>query len=82
MGDPTENVRRFEQMVINSMPMEALKEYIYDRTWTTEELQEEFIVLRFLAPYVIVKRKDTGEEGTMQFRHHPRIYFNYQKDNR
>jgi hypothetical protein len=49
-------------------------------TWTTAELQKDFEVLSFGAPFVSVKNKETGEMGTLQFDDHPRIYSNFVKD--
>ena len=49
----------------------------YGKIWTTAELQSEFDVLGFLAPFVSVCRKSDGREGTMMFTHSPRWYFNF-----
>jgi hypothetical protein len=48
--------------------------------WTTEELKRDFDVLAFLAPFVVVRRKADGVNGTMEFTHHPRVYFNFLPD--
>jgi hypothetical protein len=45
--------------------------------WTTEELQRDFEVLGFLAPYVGVIRKSDRAEGTLEFTHSPRVYFGW-----
>ena len=50
-------------------------------TWNTTELQEEFRVLSFSAPYVRVKRRSDGQEGVMEFTHSPRVYFDFVPDN-
>lgn len=47
---------------------------------TTERLQEEYEVLGFLAPYVVVRRRGDGAQGTLMFRDHPRIYFGWQEN--
>jgi len=52
----------------------------YGKVWNTEELSSEFTVLGFMAPYVVVQRKDTSEKGSLEFQHMPRFYFNYTKD--
>jgi hypothetical protein len=44
-------------------------------TWTTEELQRDFAVIAFCAPFVEATRKSTGVRGSLQFLHSPRIYF-------
>jgi hypothetical protein len=52
-----------------------------DPQWDTRQLQEDFEVTAFAAPFVIVRRKSDGQTGTLQFNHNPRIYFNFQPDN-
>lgn len=47
-------------------------------TWNTTELQQDFTVLGFSAPFVVVVRKADGVKGTLEFTHHPRVYFNFQ----
>ena len=51
-----------------------------DKTeWNTQELQEDFTVSAFLAPFVSVTRKSDGVKGTLEFTHKPRKYFNFVK---
>lgn len=61
------------------------------QTWTTAELQEDFKVLGFAAPYVVVQRKSDGKKGTLQFSRETRacrdgseesvrIYFGWRED--
>jgi hypothetical protein len=47
------------------------------RTWTTAELQEDFEVLGFLAPFVTVRRRSDGQLGSLEFTHAPRVYFGW-----
>jgi hypothetical protein len=47
--------------------------------WNTQELQEDFEVLGFVAPFVVVNRKSDGVQGTLEFTHAPRVYFNWQE---
>ncbi len=49
----------------------------YGQVWNTEELQKEFEVVEFLAPYVLVKRRSDSEMGTVEFLPRPRFYFNF-----
>lgn len=49
----------------------------YDDVVDTDQLQEKYEVLSFLAPFVMVKRKDDGVVGTMMFTHMPRLYYNF-----
>lgn len=48
--------------------------------WDTAELQRDFDVIGFLAPYVVVRRKSDGQRGSLEFTHHPRTYFNWVPD--
>jgi hypothetical protein len=51
-----------------------------EQSWNTEELQRDFTVHSFLAPFVIVTRKSDNAKGIMQFDHSPRRYFNFVAD--
>ena len=52
----------------------------YGKVWDTTELQQDFEVLGFMAPFVAVKRKSDGAKGALEFTHMPRFYFNFMKD--
>ena len=71
--DPTEQTRR--DMIASGQP--AQDERHADQRWTTSELQEEFSVLGFAAPFVVVRRKVDGVKGSLEFTHSPRVYFNW-----
>jgi hypothetical protein len=79
MSDPTEPIRRQRLAEINSEPgsREALAA-IYGQVWDTQQLGEEFEVIGFMAPYVVVRRKADGVKGSLEFQHSPRFYFNWQ----
>ena len=79
MIDPTEPIRRERLAEINSDPgtREAL-EAKYGQVWTTDQLAEDFEVVGFMAPYVVVRRKADGVKGSLEFQHHPRYYFHFQ----
>lgn len=48
-----------------------------ERVWDTAQLQEDFTVEAFGAPYVQVVRKSDGVRGTLEFKHSPRVYFDF-----
>jgi hypothetical protein len=75
-NDPTEAARR--EMIATG---QAFKDHAaYDGpTWTTGELQRDFEVLGFRAPLVAVRRKSDGKRGTLEFKHSPRVYFDWQE---
>jgi hypothetical protein len=50
-----------------------------DQTWNTTELQRDFEVLGFAAPYVVVIRKSDNLKGVLEFTHSPRVYFNFEE---
>ena len=50
----------------------------YPQVWDTTELQEDFTVTSFLAPYVTVERKADSAKGSMKFQHSPRFYFAFE----
>lgn len=50
------------------------------QTWDTTQLQEDFEVLAFLAPFVTVRRKSDGVTGSLEFSHSPRVYFGFKED--
>jgi hypothetical protein len=79
MSDVTEPIRRQRLAEINAEPgsREAL-EAQYGQVWTTQELGQNFEVLGFMAPLVVVRRKADGQKGSLEFQHNPRFYFNWQ----
>ena len=81
MTDPTEDARRALVADINRQPAEraALVER-YGQVWDTSELTNDFEVLEFAAPFVVVKRKTDNKIGSLMFQHHPRFYFAFQED--
>ena len=81
MNDPTETIRRERLAEINAEPgsREAL-EAQYGKVWDTQQLAEDFSVVGFMAPLVVVRRKADGIMGSLEFRHHPRLYFNFVAD--
>lgn len=72
--DYTEPVRR--AMVANGQPAADLAETT-GPTWDTQELQRDFEVLGFAAPFVVVRRRSDGAKGSLEFTHSPRVYFNW-----
>jgi hypothetical protein len=50
------------------------------KEWDTKELQAEFEVIGFRAPFVVVKRRSDGAVGSMQFDHAPRRYYGFVLD--
>jgi hypothetical protein len=78
MIDETEPLRRERLAEINAQPgsREAL-ETEYGQVWSTTELSEDFEVLGFAAPLVVVRQKSDSKKGSLEFQHNPRFYFNF-----
>jgi hypothetical protein len=75
--DPTAPERR--RMIANGQPSADLAADIGQR-WTTEELQRDFEVIGFAAPFVVVRRRSDGQRGSLEFTHSPRVYFGWRPD--
>ncbi len=59
------------------MNREELEEE-YGQVWDTQELQNDFKVLGFLAPYIACIRKSDNIKGSMEFQAFPRYYFDFE----
>ncbi len=81
MIDRTERRRRARLAEINAEPhsREAL-EAAHGQVWDTRELAAEFVIIGFLAPYVVVQRKADGVKGSLEFQNLPRFFFNFLPD--
>jgi hypothetical protein len=81
MTDPTEEARRHLVCAINNDPQirEALAER-YGSVWDTAELTRDFDVVGFAAPFVVATRKSDKIKGSLQFQHHPRLYYDFRPD--
>ena len=83
MLTPEEQVRKDMVDVINpavaAMGDDArgILETEHGQVWDTKQLQEDFIVTGFAAPFTIVTRKSDGQKGSLMFSHNPRFYFKF-----
>lgn len=81
MTDPTESIRRQELAQINAEPgSREVLEAKHGQVWDTDELRQEFDVLGFMAPFVVVQRKSDGMRGSLKFQHSPRFYFDFEPE--
>lgn len=81
MSDPTESIRKELLATINAEPgsREAL-EADHGQVWDTRQLGDDFDVLGFMAPVVVVRRKSDGQKGSLFFQHRPRFFFGFEAD--
>jgi hypothetical protein len=79
MHDDTEILRQRLTASLNARARErADLAAQYGEVWDADELRRDFEVLRFLAPFVHVRRHADGVEGLLMFQHHPRYYFAFE----
>jgi len=52
----------------------------HGRVWDTVELAQDFEVLGFAAPFVVVRRRADQRLGSLLFQHEPRFYFAFEED--
>lgn len=64
---------------VTADPDREVMEKRWGKVWDTKELQLDFKVEGFLAPYIIVERLSDGVRGTLTFSHYPRWYYNFQE---
>ena len=79
MTDPTEDIRRKLLVEINAQP--GSREYLeaqHGQVWDTQQLSDDFEVLGFMAPLVVVRRKSDGVKGSLMFQASPRFYFGFE----
>lgn len=79
--DETEDYRRARQAEVNAAALARTQaEEAHGQCWDTEELQRDFDVLGFMAPYVVVRRRSDGKKGSLEFQHRPRLYWGWTED--
>lgn len=76
--DPTEDVRA---ALVPEMPAElAARVAAGERVWTTQEMTAEFETVGFMAPFVVVRRRADGVQGSLLFSGSPRFYFAWRQE--
>ena len=79
MIDETEDIRKQMLADINAAP--GSREYLehkHGQVWDTQQLSDDFEVLGFMAPLVVVRRKTDGQKGSLCFQGSPRFYFGFE----
>lgn len=77
MSDDTGELRR---LLLPTMPKQLEEARARgEQVWDTKQLQEDFEVTGFSAPFVGVVRRSDGARGAMMFTHSPRWYFGFKE---
>jgi hypothetical protein len=79
MTDLTEDIRKQMVAEINADP--GSREYLeaqHGQVWNTSELSDDFDVVGFMAPVVVVIRKSDRQKGSLFFQHSPRFYYGFE----
>lgn len=78
MYELAEALRRQRLIEINVESRDrAALEATYGQVWSPDELTRDFVVEGFLAPYVVVVRKQDHQRGSLEFQRQPRYYMNF-----
>ena len=81
MDDPTEALRRQLGVALNESPRSReLLEAEFGRVWDAGRMQEDFDVVGFRAPFVVVRRRSDHRLGSLLFQSFPRFYFAFVPD--
>jgi len=77
-----ERIRKVKTIIVNSEvesndedKERARLEAEHGQVWDTTQVQVDFNIVGFAAPYVGVTRKEDGARGSLMFQHLPRFYF-------
>jgi len=77
--DETVGIRAKMLVEINSKEAgRAELEAEYGQCWSTDEMEQDYEVLGFAAPLIVVQRRSDGVKGSLLFKHQPRFYFRFQ----
>lgn len=87
MIDETETARKkavkeiSSEVVSNDEASERKRlEEKYGQVWDIQEVQKDFLIKGFMAPFVAVERKSDRKKGSLTFQHNPRFYFSFKED--
>ena len=78
MHDSTAGIRR--DMITTGQPHADLAAEHRADLGHADSYQCDFEVLGFAAPFVVVRRRSDGVAGSLEFTHHPRVYFGWTQD--
>ncbi len=56
-------------------------EQLYEEVLSTSEAVQKYEFIAFCAPFVEVRRRGDGQNGTLEFQPNPRFYFKFVEDN-
>lgn len=66
---------------VNAQPKTRREmEMLGQEVWDSETLTQDFEVLGFRAPFVIVESRVDGARGSLMFQDSPRLYFGFERD--
>lgn len=78
MSNDPNTMRRELAMQINDNPRTKEElEAQEGRVWTTEEMRQQFNVIGFAAPLLVVVRKADQVKGSLFFQHSPRLFWGW-----
>ena len=76
-----EVLRMGRLIILNAQPTDRpTLEQRHGQVWDPAEMRRDFTLIGYIAPYVIVRRNADNVEGSLEFQHEPRFYFNWKED--
>lgn len=79
--DSHEQDRRDMTAEVNAIAgSKQVLEKLHGQVWDTAEMQTDFEVLTFRAPFIVVRRRADLALGSLVFQHRPRFYFGFTED--
>lgn len=71
--------KRQSKVVVEAKSQEEL-EGLYGRVWTQQEVAKEFVITAIIGNTVVVRRKDEGTVGSLDYQTGPpHLYFNWRQ---
>lgn len=81
MMDVTETLRLNRLVELNEQAADRqVLEERHGQVWDARDVRRDFVVVGYMAPLVVVRRKADNVVGTLEFQHDPRFYFNWRED--
>ena len=72
--------RKRRNKVVVEAKSQAELEGLYGRVWTQQEVAKEFVITAIVGNTVVVRRKDDGTVGSLDYQTGPpNLYFNWRQ---
>ena len=80
IGETEDTCREMVATINANAGPRAELEAKHGQVWDTGQLQDDFQVVGFAAPFVVVRRRTDGVRGSLLFQNDPRFYYSFQPE--